>query len=283
MVQNSNDDNLNESATTMFERIENETRLVRNRIVEDLRNSDPEGLMDFVTMHLGSFLWGAGGRAIKLAKATNGVRARDRALALCIPRLFNECYGAIELAKSGMALQSTVLLRTGFEVATLAILLAVDEERSKAWLSGKRIAPKEVRERLSMFPKLKDYYDVLSELCHPNMAATQLYSFPYEDGHINFYGGLYSPKASGQTIVHVLRLEHFFLRIFYEIYQGDLKQHGLEWANPDDVQEHPDITWMEFLAPFEGMVNDLGQFIESMPDDHEKVAGTAYWAAADTE
>ncbi len=231
-------------------------------------------LLEFLMNQLGSFLYFAGQKLIDRKAKTGEERVRDEAVILSCPRLFNECFAGYALLRQGLILQAIVLLRSAFEIATQALLFMEREELAHRWLSGRRIAPKEVR-RLSAFAAAeRDLYARLAKLSHPNLQAAGYYAVPLPKRRAIAlaYGGWFVPKSAGQIATQFMFAQLVFLEAFYTIYHDDLEAQGLLWR-PETVEVLEQragpgqFGWPELLGCFRSQATELLTFYNSVPDD----------------
>lgn len=251
---------------TIFDEAGRGTLFVERSIKEEFEKT-PE--LEFLVKQFGSYVFNAAQKLIDRKLKTGETRVQDEAVILACPRLFSECFAGHRLARSGLVLQSIVLLRSAFEITSQAVLFMENEEMARRWLIGEQIAPRNVRRKSRFAAAHRDLYRHLSALAHPNLEALGYYSVPVWSGSAVAlsYGGGFFPKAAGQIATQLLYAELVFLEVFYTVYERDLDQHGLLWLPGMGAEERGAMTWAKFLQGWRRALDDLLNKYNSLPDD----------------
>ena len=254
---------------------ERETRNIRKRLDADLAKPP---LLDFLVVHFGSLLFNAAQKLIDRRNQTGEDRAKDTAVIFSFSRLYNEFFAGNTLARNGLVLQATVLLRSAFEVASQSIMFMEHEDMAQRWLAGKHIPPKVVRRKSSYAAANKDRYDDLSGLSHANIEAASYHVVAVRGKRQDAlaYGGWYLPKIAGQTIIEFLSLLLDVLEAFYETYAQDLDEQGLLWrgdAQTDpEFEGKPPLTWAKLLGIWRTSLTKLQDEYAAKPDDSAEMS-----------
>ena len=228
---------------------------------------------------LGSLLHNAAQKLIDKKQKTGDVRAQDEAIILSCSRLFYECFAGYELLRRGLVLQAIVLLRSAFEVTAQAILLMERGDLAERWLSGKKIAPREVRS-LSRFAAVQRHlYKKLSALSHPNIDAIAYHTVPLPSTReiALAYGGWFGPKSVGQITTQFLFAQLVFLETLYTVYENDLDSMELLWRAEtiETIGDKPNsigLGWKELLSGWRKILTDLMDHFNSLPSDSVAMA-----------
>jgi hypothetical protein len=247
------------------------TQKVQGRLDDDLGKFP---LIEFLTRHLGSLLYGASQKLIDKQRRTGQSSPQDEAVIMSIVRLFNDSFAGYQLVRQGLILQAIVLLRSAFEVSTQGLLFMEHPLQAERWLKGYRIKPQAVRDLVGLPETERKLYQKLSRLAHPNYDALPYLSVPVPfSGGIGIawsYGGWHAPKEAAQVAVQFLWAELLLLQRFYARYSPELQQHGLLWAQQTKgaLRGEPDFSWEKFLSIWYKALTDLtNELATTMPSD----------------
>jgi hypothetical protein len=261
----------------LYTHVERETSKVEKRIRVELAKTPA---LELLIPHLGSLLYNAAQRLIDREAKTGETRRRDVALGLSCSRLFNECYAGCRLARTGQVLQAIVLLRSAYEVASQAIMLMENAELAEKWLAGRRIEPREIREKSAFAATHKDLYVRLTRLSHLNIESAVYYDVEVggQQRSALGYGGWFAPKSAGQIVVQFLFTQLVFLEAFYATFAEDFNEHGLLWREETmeaiaelGAGESP-ISWDQYLTVWRGTLTDLVGHYNALPDDGTSIS-----------
>lgn len=145
-------------------------------------------------------------------------------------RMWNDLYTCSELTKHGLYLQAIMMERDAIETMAIIDYLHSFPEEANAWWEAKtrterwRFSINTIKDKIKDGQKMKDAWDSLSSLIHPNSQATPAYAAdkPYY-GHNLFLGGFYYPGSVSSDFCIQLSLCIDLLERMRDWYRNELE------------------------------------------------------------
>jgi len=145
-------------------------------------------------------------------------------------RIWNDLYVCSELIKQGLYLQAIMMERDAIETMAIIEYLHSFPREANAWWKAKtrqerlRFSINIIKDKIRDGQKMKDAWDSLSSLIHPNSQATAAYAADKAYyGHNLFLGGFYYPGSVSSDFCIQLSLCIDLLERMRDWYKNELE------------------------------------------------------------